>query len=271
MSANKRKWDNYCQTSFNNLKVKLSTAPILVPFTSKYPLVVTTDASKDFIGATLEMFNKENKIIGVVAYLSKKLHTNELNWPIREKELYAIIFALQKWKHYLLGDRFTIRTDHQTLQYIKTGKTENARLIRWWDLLANYDFQIIYIKGKLNHTDGLSRPPNQVLAYLNTVSIQLPTDQFQKIKEEYPEDPFFSRIYDQLSNTNQTTPTDLRTIIKKFHLDQGLIYYKLTPNTHKRLAIAIGETRSTLLQIHHDSATATRPGPYRTLQRLFSN
>lgn len=114
----KIKWDKPQDTafSFSILKQALLEAPVLKPFNNTLEVIVTTDASDTAVGGTLELM-KDGKLFGVVAYISKALHGHELNWSIREKEFYAIVCCLEKWKHYLLGKKFKLYTDHQSLKY----------------------------------------------------------------------------------------------------------------------------------------------------------
>ena len=82
--------------------------------------------------------HNSNKVIGVVAHLNRSLHNHELNWSIREKEFFAIVHALRKWRHYLFGTEFLLRTEHELLQYIMKEKAMKQRLIRWWDDVVEF-------------------------------------------------------------------------------------------------------------------------------------
>ena len=86
----------------------------------------------------------------VIAYESRKLKDHELNYPTHDLELVAIVHALVRWRHFLLGHRFELHSDHRSLQYIVTQQTLNARQRRWMEFLCEYDFDIHYIKGKEN-------------------------------------------------------------------------------------------------------------------------
>lgn len=122
------------------------------------------------MGATLEMCDPNSKaVIGVVAYLSRALHGHEVNWSIREKEFFAIVHALHKWRHYLLGKKFLLRTDHESLKFIIKAKDTKQRLMRWWDDIAEFNFTIEHISGTKNHADALSRL-NTITTGTRTVS-----------------------------------------------------------------------------------------------------
>jgi hypothetical protein len=77
-----------------------------------------------------------------------KLKENEKNYATHDLELATIIHALKKWRHYLMGKRFKLRTHHNGLKYLFDQPTLNARQSRWLEFLCEYDFDIKHIKGK---------------------------------------------------------------------------------------------------------------------------
>jgi hypothetical protein len=93
----------------------------------------------------------------MISTFSRKLEKAESNYTITEKELFAIIKACDHFRHYLLGKRFTLRTDHKSLIYLKTCDTPSSRLLRWALKLQEFVFDVEYIKGDSNAADGLSR------------------------------------------------------------------------------------------------------------------
>ena len=100
-----------------------------------------------------------------MAYESRKMNPAEQNYPTHERELLAVIHALRTWRHYLLGRKFTIVTDHHSLKFLQTQPQLSRRQARWLELLADFDFDIVHRPGKSNVVaDALSR--------LNNVEIQ---------------------------------------------------------------------------------------------------
>lgn len=83
----------------------------------------------------------------MVYYESKKLNEHEQNYVTRDLELTTIIHALNMWRHYLLGRRFVLMSDHSRLRYLFNQPNLNSRKARWLAMLSEFDFEIIYIKG----------------------------------------------------------------------------------------------------------------------------
>ena len=94
----------------------------------------------------------------VICYESRKLKEHEKNYATHDLELAAIVHALKMWRHYLMGRRFELKTDHCGLKYLFDQPTLNARQVRWLDFLCELDFEINQIKGKENKVaDAFSR------------------------------------------------------------------------------------------------------------------
>ena len=86
----------------------------------------------------------------VIAYASRQLRKHEQNYPTHDLELAAVVHALKIWRHYLLGHRCQIYTDHKSLKYIFTQNDLNLRQRRWLELIKDYDLEIHYHPGKAN-------------------------------------------------------------------------------------------------------------------------
>ncbi|KAK1653036.1 hypothetical protein QYE76_070841 [Lolium multiflorum] len=108
------------------------------------PFDVYCDASKTGLGCVLMQEGK------VVSYLSRQLKQYEQNYPTHDLELAAVVLALKVWRHYLMGNRCEIYSDHKSLKYIFTQKELNMRQRRWIELIKDYDMEIHYHPGKAN-------------------------------------------------------------------------------------------------------------------------
>ena len=94
----------------------------------------------------------------VVAYASRQLRKHEQNYPTHDLELAAVVHALKIWRHYMIGNKCQIFTDHKSLKYIFTQRDLNLRQRRWLELIKDYDLDIQYHPGKANVVaDALSR------------------------------------------------------------------------------------------------------------------
>jgi hypothetical protein len=94
----------------------------------------------------------------VVTYASRQLRPHEGNYPTHDLELAAVVHALKIWRHYLIGDRCEVYTEHKSLKYIFTQPDLNLRQRRWLELIKDYDMSIHYHPGKANVVaDALSR------------------------------------------------------------------------------------------------------------------
>ena len=114
-------WSEACQQSFDELKRKLTSAPVLTLPSGQDGYTMYCDASRQGLGCVL--MQHEN----VIAYASRQLKKHEQNYPTHDLELAAIVFALRIWRHYLYRVPCRIFTDHKSLQYLFTQKELNMR------------------------------------------------------------------------------------------------------------------------------------------------
>ena len=138
--------------AFQKLKRIITNPPILSypDFNKKF--VLTTDASNVALGAVLSQCGKP------ICYASRTLNNHEKNYSTIERELLAIVWAAKYFRPYLFGNKFLVNTDHQPLKWLASLKEPNSRLSRWKIMLAEYEFDIEYVKGKDNKVaDFLSR------------------------------------------------------------------------------------------------------------------
>ncbi|KAM8865066.1 uncharacterized protein ACB058_006440 isoform 2-T2 [Synchiropus picturatus] len=151
-------WTTECQNAFDELKDKLSTAPVLSYPLDQGELYLDTDASDCGIGAVLSQVQcGEEKVL---AYGSRRLSVTEQNYCTTRRELLAVVNFTTHFRQYLLGRSFTVRTDHSSLRWLTKLKEPEGQLARWLEKLAEYDFQVVHrpVAQHLN-ADAMSRRP----------------------------------------------------------------------------------------------------------------
>ena len=147
-------WLEVAQQTFEKMKEVMSLCLVLaLPYFSQ-SFVLECDALGEGIGAVL-MHNNHP-----IAFEGRKLKDYERHYSIYDKEMLAILHALTKFRQYLVGVRFKVKTDHNSLKYFLEQKELNERQQKWVSKIQAYDFEIEYIKGKNNVVaDALSRRP----------------------------------------------------------------------------------------------------------------
>ena len=149
-------WDHSCQTAFEILKEKLCSAPILAFPKPGLQFILDTDASDVGIGSVLSQVQEGHE--RVIAYASKKLNAQQQRYSVTRRELLAVITFMNHFRHYLLGQKFLLRTDHGSIRWIFEFKDPRGQVARWLEVLAQYDFEIQHRPGsKHNNADSLSR------------------------------------------------------------------------------------------------------------------
>lgn len=125
------------------------------------PYLVEVDASNFATGGILLQKGDDN-LWHPVAYLSKSLSEAKWNYDIYDKELLAVIRALEAWRHYLEGSPYTVEiwTDHKNLKYFKTAQKLSRRQARWALFLTRFDFTLIHKPGVTHRPDPMSRQPD---------------------------------------------------------------------------------------------------------------
>ena len=171
--------------AFNELKSKMTTAPVLRHFNEAAPIRIETDASGKAIAGTLSQPDLEEGVDTTsrhyhpVAFYSRKMQGAELRYGTYDQELMAIVDSFKEWRHYLEGAHYVIEvlTDHNNLRYFATTKELNPRQARWTMLLAGYDFEIKHRPGSTNPADGPSRRPDYMEVEIPGTQYLLPTIQ----------------------------------------------------------------------------------------------
>ena len=129
-----------CLHAFELMKKKLTSTPIVVAPDWNLPFELMCDASDFAVGAVLAQ--RKEKVFYAIYYASRMLNDAQLNYATTKKELLAIMFAFEKFKPYLIGNKVIVFTDHSKIKYLMTKKDTKPRLIRWVLLLQEFDVEI---------------------------------------------------------------------------------------------------------------------------------
>ncbi len=177
------RWTAECQQAFEAIKQSLIEAPILAIADQDRPFHVVCDASDFAIGSAL-MQKDDAGAERIICYQSRQLKPAERNYPVHDKELLAMKYALAKFRVYLLGDRpFTVYTDHASLRTAVNSPHLSQRMARWLSFFAEYNFSVEYKPGRQNVVaDALSRrpdyEPSKVFHSANTVVTTIPSSSY---------------------------------------------------------------------------------------------
>ncbi|MCO5610536.1 hypothetical protein L7F22_064775 [Adiantum nelumboides] len=191
-------WTQKKQQAFDALKQKLTSHVLALPDLSK-PFEVQCDACGDCLASVLLQEGH------AIALESCRLNLDEKILGIYEKELLAVLHALESWKHYLLGNPFILRTDHQSLKYFMTQTKLFHKQMRWANFLSRFNFHIAHIASKHNQVDdALSRRPK-----VNAVSIATHNDLSSMI-DEYATDSDFKDVVSAIALGKKEEPFTLQ-------------------------------------------------------------
>lgn len=212
--------------------------------------VVECDASGRGIGTVLMQEQQP------IAYFSKGLSPKLLSKSAYEKELMALVLAIQHWRPYLLGRRFVIRTDQRSLHHLLSQPLQTHAQQNWAAKLLGYDFDVVYKEENLNRAaDALScRDEDGEMA-----AISLPKwADWSLLQQEVRADPVLLKIVQSLE-TGQPGP-------KYYTLVHGILFYK------GRLVIpALSDWIPKLLVEFHSTQMGGHSGAFHTYRRLASN
>uniref|UniRef100_K7EXH9 Gypsy retrotransposon integrase-like protein 1 n=1 Tax=Pelodiscus sinensis TaxID=13735 RepID=K7EXH9_PELSI len=152
----KVKWTERCEEAFQQLKQRLTSAPVLTQPDFTKPFIVQTDASNLGVGAVLAQ--DQGKGDRPIVYLSRKLLPREQQYSTIEKEALALRWAVEMLRYYLWGNTFRLVTDHAPLTWMHNMKEVNPRVMRWYLFLQQYSFIIVHRAGREHsNVDFLSR------------------------------------------------------------------------------------------------------------------
>ena len=262
-------WSTECEQAFQQLKKMVSTAPVLMMADPSKPFILASDAS-DFAGSAVLLQEDNNNVRHPVSFFSRKFTASEFKWSTRDKECRAMLDAINHWNYYLKGRFFSVETDHHSLKYLRTQKDVSKlslRQERLLDDLANFNFKVHHIPGKLNAgADGLSR-----LAELHALDHIVATvvgdqDLLKTIALSYNDDGFFKRIKERLASPSKPGTAD------RWRMDhQGLLWLRDLVSDAPRLGVPQGgNLRLTIMQEAHDTRLTNHQGVDASLRNVHA-
>jgi len=248
-------WTVKQQEAFEELKRKLTNAPVLILPSPNFPFEMYTDASDFAIGGVL--MQDQGQGLKPVAFSSKKLSDAERKYIIYEKEALSQIYHLQHWRCYLQGaPRSTAYTDNSVLKHLQTQPRLTPRQARWMLILQEYNVYVDYVNGKANVVaDALSRRPDFAMT---VVIANQNSDWLLQLKESY----------DSTDESKDIKKTIQDGTSKDFAFDHGYIVRR-TPTATQLYIPNVGTVRQDLLEEHHDSLLAGHFGTAKTAASLL--
>ncbi|GAB2285968.1 hypothetical protein Dimus_039739 [Dionaea muscipula] len=243
-------WNPEAEATFNTLKDAMCEAPVLAlpDFTKTF--VLECDASGCGIGAVL-MQNRRP-----IDYFSKALCAHNQGLLTYEKEFLAVLSAVQKWRHYLMGQPFVIKTNHESLKYPLEQKLSSCAQVKGMSKLLGFEYTIQYKKGSENiATDALSRRFSTEYMVVSTVIPQW----ISEVDVSYAQDPMATRINSLLKDDSNPHHQSMES----YSIQDGVIRYK------GRLYVgSTGRLRNQIIASCQDTAEGGHGGEQSTWRRV---
>ena len=245
------KFDEKCLEAFQTLKEKLVSGPIMVAPDWSAEFELMCDASDYVVGVVLGQWRE--KVFHAKYYANKVLNNAHLNYAITEKEILAIVYALEKFWSYLVGSKVVIFTDHATIKYLLTKADSKPRLIRWVMLIQQFDIVIKDKKGS----------ENVVADHLSWLVNEEVTQKKKEVRGEFPDESILSAAerlwFTDIANYKviEVIPYDLNWNQRKKFLHDICFYvwddshlFKLGANNLLRRCVTREEAQSILWHFH---------------------
>lgn len=240
-------WTAEADLAFKEIKRVLTTTPVLASPDFSKQFCIICDASNTGVGAVL--YQEEDGLEHPVAYFSKTLNRCQRKYTTTEKELLAVVYAIEKFRGYVEGTHFKIITDHSSLLWLQSMKNPSPRVARWIVKLSQHKFDILHRKGSCNNVaDALSRDTEQICVL--DLSLFKPDKWYRDMLSKILVNP---DLYPSFRVEGE--------IIYKhvFSKNDSASDWKIVVPTANRLEI---------LRQFHDTETAAHFGAFKTLHRV---
>ena len=275
------KWEKEQQQAFEELRRRVTSAPVLILPTDSDPFRIEADSSDFATGAVLSQYSREDDKWHPVAFLSKSLSAVECNYEIHDKEMLAIIRALEEWRHFAEGahHKVEIWTDHRNLEYFMTAQKLNRRQARYSLYLSRFDFTLHHRPGRsMGKPDALSRRSDHGDGKQDNEDIVLLKPELFAIRalEGLTVEGEEKEIVREIRKRNREGEVEMQVTaavkeLKKgnrrsmrgeeWKTQDGLILFRDRIYVPKN-----AELRRRIVAQHHDSHIAGHPGRWKTLE-----
>ena len=279
-------WTEQCNRAFQVLKQQLTTTPILAYPDFTLPFILDTDASNHSLGAVLSQEHEGKE--RVVCYDSKLLSKEEQSYCVTRKELLAVVTFVTKFRSYLLGRHFYVRTDHGALVWLQNFKEPEGQLARWLEKLQEFNYTIIHRRGHTHaNADALSRmscnqrrcPVHSVEGTIGVIALGSEAD---NIRELQLNDPDIGQVIRGIGSgvpkpdpehVKPLGPT-MRALIQQWEqllVKDHILYRKYeSPDgaTCKLQLVVPAPMRSSILHQLHEAPAGGHLGEDKTLHKL---
>lgn len=241
-------WTQESQDALDTIKGILTSAPILANPNYQEPFIIQSDASDTGMGGILVQGEGEDE--RVVAYFSQKFSAAQRKYQTTERECLAVISAVEKFRPFVEGVRFTVITDHASLMWLRNLKDPSGRLGRWALRLQAYDFSLKHRKGKfMVVADALSRAIEKV----DIVPVPSPDNWYSKLKSGVEKNPNQFPLFRVIDDT----------VYKRGAKTTDAIGHK-----YKWREVVPAEKRVDILYTNHDHPLSAHGGFFKTSDRI---
>ncbi len=273
------RWGREEQEGFDALKKAVTSAPVLAFPSDRGRFRLECDASNFATGAILSQLQGD-QLYHPVGFMSRSLNDVERNYQIHDKEMLAIIRALEEWRHFLEGsaEPFEVFTDHRNLSYFREAQKLNRRQARWSLYLSRFDFTLTHRPGKLmKKADALSRRADHPQGEEDNSNVTLLRPDLFRIRAAEAislpagEERFLQRIR-RCRKAEGPVASAIRELESGHEAPPGW-------ESHEGLVLYQGKVyvpqdpllRHDIVHAHHDTPVAGHPGRWKTLELVSRN